>query len=33
MKYFIDCGTHHGEGLMHFVDQYNIDSTWTIHRQ
>lgn len=31
MKYFIDCGTHHGEGLMHFVDQYNIDSTWTIH--
>lgn len=31
MKYFIDCGTHHGEGLKHFVDQYNVDSTWTIH--
>jgi FkbM family methyltransferase len=31
MKYFIDCGGHHGERLKHFVDLYNIDHTWKIY--
>lgn len=31
MKYFIDCGAHHGEGLKHFIDAYNIDETWSIY--
>lgn len=31
MKYFIDCGGHHGERLKHFIDLYNIDPTWKIY--
>jgi len=30
MKYLIDCGGHHGEGLMHFIKKYNVDKTWKI---
>lgn len=30
MKYFIDCGGHFGEGLKHFIDQYNVDKTWRV---
>jgi FkbM family methyltransferase len=31
MKYFIDCGAHHGEGLKHFIDMYNVDDTWSVY--
>ena len=31
MKYFIDCGGHHGEGLKSFIEMYNIDETWKIY--
>ena len=31
MKYFIDCGGHHGERLKHFIDLYKIDSSWKIY--
>lgn len=31
MKYFIDCGGHHGEGLKSFIEMYNIDKTWEIY--
>lgn len=31
MKYFLDFGGHHGEGMMHFIDKYDIDSSWTIY--
>jgi FkbM family methyltransferase len=30
MKYFIDCGGHHGEGLKSFIEMYNIDETWKV---
>lgn len=28
MKYFLDFGGH---GMIHFIDQYNIDNTWTVY--
>lgn len=31
MKYFIDCGGHHGERLKSFIDLYKIDHTWEIY--
>lgn len=31
MKYFIDCGGHHGERLKYFIDMHKIDSTWKIY--
>lgn len=30
MKYFLDCGSHHGEGLLTLIEKYNIDKDWTI---
>jgi FkbM family methyltransferase len=30
-KIFLDCGTHYGEGLNNFINQYNMDSTWEIY--
>jgi FkbM family methyltransferase len=30
-KIFLDCGTHYGEGLANFVNQYNMDSSWQIY--
>jgi FkbM family methyltransferase len=31
MKYFLDFGGHHGEGMMHFIDEYKIDKDWVIY--
>lgn len=31
MNYFIDCGTHFFEGLSHFHNVYNFDTSWIIH--
>lgn len=31
MKYFIDCGGHHGERLKHFIDLHKIDPSWKIY--
>jgi FkbM family methyltransferase len=31
MKYFLDLGGHHGEGMMHFIDEYKIDKDWIIY--
>jgi FkbM family methyltransferase len=28
---FLDLGTHYGQGLEHFMRQFNMDQTWTIH--
>lgn len=30
-NYFIDCGTHFGEGLSFFVQHLNIDNNWKIY--
>lgn len=30
-KIFIDCGTHEGEGLQHFINLYDIDESWTVY--
>jgi len=30
-KVFLDCGTHEGEGLQHFINLYNMDDSWTIY--
>jgi FkbM family methyltransferase len=31
MKYYLDCGGHHGGGLEEFIQKYNMDDTWTIY--
>lgn len=31
MKYYIDCGGHHGGGLHEFIAKYNMDESWTIY--
>lgn len=30
-KIFLDCGTHMGEGLSKFIEQYNMDENWEIY--
>jgi FkbM family methyltransferase len=30
-KIFLDCGTHYGEGLNNFINQYSIDNTWEVY--
>lgn len=30
-KIFLDCGTHMGEGLNKFAEQYNMDEKWEIY--
>lgn len=30
-KIFLDCGTHLAEGLMKFIQMYNMDSSWEIY--
>lgn len=27
---YLDCGGHHGEGLMEFIEKYGIDKSWVI---
>lgn len=31
MNVFIDCGTHFGQGLRHFINKFEIDHTWSVH--
>jgi FkbM family methyltransferase len=31
MKYFIDCGSHHGEKIKKFIDLYKIGQEWKIY--
>lgn len=31
MKYYLDCGGHHGGGLEEFIEKYNMDNTWSIY--
>jgi FkbM family methyltransferase len=31
MNVFIDCGTHCGQGLRHFIDRFKIDKSWSVH--
>ena len=30
-KYFLDLGTHFGDGLMKHIRHYNIDESWEVH--
>jgi FkbM family methyltransferase len=30
-NYFLDCGSHFGEGLNHFMQHYKMDETWEIY--
>ncbi|QWD04658.1 hypothetical protein G6720_04155 [Polynucleobacter paneuropaeus] len=30
-KFFIDCGTHFGQGLDLFINKFNIDQSWIVH--
>lgn len=31
MKYYLDCGGHHGGGLEEFIQKYSMDDTRTIY--
>jgi FkbM family methyltransferase len=30
-KVFLDCGTHYGEGLRHFIQRLSIDASWRVY--